>query len=70
MATPKVDALEKLLRIFTPEQLAQYADICERAQERAIERKCEQWVTVKLNEKGYPRRFGTSDEVEPVKPGV
>lgn len=66
--TPKMDALEKLLRVFTAEQLLQYAEMCSITQENAKLRQCEQSLTIVFNTRGLPRHFNATNNVDVVKP--
>ena len=68
MTTQKVDILEKLLSVFTVEQLAVFADMLVRVQERARERRSDHSVTVCFDASGFPRHFNGSDNVIAVKP--
>ena len=61
--TRKVDTLEKLLRVFSEEQLEQLADVFSRMQERAMERRCLQETRVVFDEKGHPTHLKGSDDV-------
>lgn len=66
--TRKVDILDKLLRVFSEEQLDVLADVCLREKERAMERRCLQEVRVVLDEKGHPTHLKGSDDVRFAKP--
>ncbi len=59
--TPKVDVLERLLSVFTLEQLAVIASVFSRIQARAIERGCRQGVEIVFNERGVPRFCNGTD---------
>lgn len=61
--TPKVNALEKLLSVFSEEQLVLFADVIARKQALAVERGCNQSVTVIFNSKGYPRHLDSTDDI-------
>jgi len=58
----------KLTAVFTREQLEQLADLCARMQARAVERGCDQSVTIHFNDRGYPRHLNGTDNVVIVKP--
>jgi len=58
----------RLRTVYTLEQLEQIADLCRRLQERALERKCEQTLTIVFNDRGMPRYFNGSDNVMAAKP--
>lgn len=62
------DIYVQLRTVYTQEQLQQIADLCLRLQERAQDRRCEQTLTIVFNDKGYPRYFNGSDNVQAVKP--
>ncbi len=62
--TPKVDVLERLLSVFTLEQLVMIADVYARIQARAIERGCRQGVEIVFNERGVPRFCNGTDAAE------
>jgi hypothetical protein len=66
--TRKVDLLERLLMVFSVEQLEVWTDALLRTQERAVERRCDQSVTITMNDKGYPRHCKASDDVAFTKP--
>lgn len=59
---------ERLLAIFTKEQLDQVADLTHRVKERAVDRHCQQEMRVVFNENGYPRQFSGTDNVKPIAP--
>jgi hypothetical protein len=64
----KVDMLNKLLGVFTEEQLGQLAEQAVIVRDRAMTRKCTQTLTVEINDKGYVRYFFPSDTVPAIKP--
>lgn len=66
----KRDSYEKLLAVYTDEQLLQLAELCLRLVERARERRCDQSLVIVFNDKGYPRHFNGSDNVNVAKPVV
>jgi hypothetical protein len=59
---------ERLLSIFTNDQLDQVADVAERLKTQALQRKCEQRFTVSINERGHPRFIETNEVVKMVSP--
>lgn len=61
--TPKVDALEKALSVFTLEQFVMVVDVLCRIQARAIERDRDQSVEILFTRKGYPSVCKGSDDV-------
>jgi hypothetical protein len=61
--TPKVDAIHKLMDVMTTEQITLLTDVILRAQGRAVERGCDQSVTLIFNNKGYPRYCRASDDM-------
>jgi hypothetical protein len=62
--SPQSKALEKLLSVFSVEQLEIIADRLSRAQGLAIDRRCIQTVEVVFSEKGFPRYLNGSDSVQ------
>lgn len=64
----KVETLEKLLTVFTEEQLAQLAELLKMTQDMAILRECDQGVTISFNNKGMPRHFNASNNFRTVQP--
>lgn len=64
------DSYEKLLSVYTDEQLLQLAELCLRLVERARERRCDQSLVIVFNDKGLPRHFNGSDNVNVAKPVV
>ena len=66
--TPKVDSLEKLLRVFSGEQLSQLAELLVSTQALAVGRRCNQHVEIVFDEKGYPRYLNGSNHVRLEKP--
>jgi len=63
-----MDTLEKLLTVFTVEQLLQLAELVKMTQDLAILHDCDQSVTVIFNNKGHVRYFNASNNVHAVKP--
>lgn len=61
-------ALERLLRVFTLEQLVQFSEVVEQTYDLAVIRGCEQTVTLLLNDKGFPRGLNASNNVRIAKP--
>lgn len=59
--TPKVNAMHKLMDVLTEEQITILADAIVRAHGRAVERGCDQTVTLTFNNKGYPRECSATD---------
>ena len=64
------NSYDKLLSVYTDEQLLQLAELCLRLVERARERRCDQSLVIVFNDKGYPRHFNGSDNVNVTKPVV
>lgn len=66
--TIKPDLLSGLLKIFTEEQARQLIDMCANVRARAVDRKCDQSLTIFFNDRGHPRNFNGSDTVNAIKP--
>lgn len=66
--TPKVNAMHKLMDVMTEEQITILADAIARAHGRAVERGCDQSVTLVFNNKGYPRQCEATDTVTMPRP--
>lgn len=64
----KVDMLEKLLTVFTEEQLAQLAEAAVLTKDNAIIRQCTQEFSVEINDTGYVRYFHYRQSVKAIKP--
>jgi hypothetical protein len=62
--------LQKLLTVFTPEQLEIVADVLARAQGRAVDRHCVQSVEINFSERGFVRHVNCSDSVFFSAPGA
>lgn len=58
----------KLHEVLTLEQLDQVADLIARVQERAVSRRCEQTIVIIFNDRGFPRHFNGSDNVNAILP--
>jgi hypothetical protein len=65
-----VETLEKLLQVFTEEQLQQLAELLKLTQDLAILRECDQSVTIVFNNKGLPRHFNASNNIHAAKPKI
>lgn len=63
-----MSVVNRLLNIFTPEQLEQVTDLADRVKGRAVERHCQQELRVVFNENGHPRQFSGTDNVKPIAP--
>lgn len=59
---------EKLLVMFTPEQVDQMLEVMMMTYDNAVIRETEQRFEVLFNDKGHPRGFNGSNNVRPVKP--
>jgi hypothetical protein len=66
--TPRVDALEKLLIVFSEEQLMRLAELAVTTHGYAVERRCDQRLEIVFDEKGYPRYLNGSNNVRLEKP--
>lgn len=61
---------QKLLVMYTPEQVDQLLEVMQMTFDNAVIRQTEQTFTVLFNDKGHPRGFNGSNNVRPVKPVV
>lgn len=59
---------EKLLVMYTPEQVDQMLEVMMMTYDNAVIRETEQRFEVLFNDKGHPRGFNGSNNVRPVKP--
>jgi len=64
----EIDVYLALRKYFTVEQLEQIVALVGRLQERALERKCNQQLTIVLDDKGHPRWLNGTDNAEMAKP--
>jgi len=65
-----VKAMNDLLSVYSLEQLQQLADMSRRLKERAIERECEQNLSIEFSGNGHPKRFNGSDNVKVRPPKI
>lgn len=60
--------VEKLLTVFTPEQLEQLANVAAETKDEAMTRRCSESFSVEINDKGYPRYAHYQRSLEFAKP--
>lgn len=54
--------------MLTAEQIEQMLEVLELTYDQAVIRQCDQKFYILFNDKGYPVRFGGSNDVKPVRP--
>jgi len=62
--------LQNLSSVLSEDQLQQVLDLLMRLKERAIDRGCEQSLTIVINDKGLPRHINGTDNVRATVPKI
>lgn len=57
-----------LLRMYTPEQVEQMLSVMLLTYDTAVIRECDQTFSILFSKKGYPLRFGGTNDVKPFNP--